>query len=151
MKKKLLSTLFILSTLSFVACTPNEKQLDSEIAKKQEQLLDLKGDYTALKSEYDVLSSLVAQAKLDITPEENKRYIFTLELKQSHISLNLKDHLKDTLNAVDFDIAVDKQYYDSYNKGDEVLSDFRTGSFVTSGKASNWKITVKNKRVEVIE
>lgn len=150
MKKKLLSTLLVLSVLSFTACTPNEKKLDSEIAEKQEQLADLKGEYTALKSEYDVLSSLVNKAKLDTVPEENKRYILTLKLKQSHVSLNVKDHLKDSMNAVEFDIAVDKQYYDSYDKGDEVLSEFRAGSFVTSGKAGSWKITVANKRVEVI-
>lgn len=151
MKKKLLLTLLIFSTLSFVACTPSEKELDAEIAQKQEQLLDLKGEYTALKSEYDVLSSLTSQAKLDAAPEENKRYIMTLKIKQSHFSLNVKDHVKDSMNAIELDIAVDKEYYDSYEEGDEILSEFRSGSFVTSGKLGSWKITLKDKRVEVIE
>lgn len=151
MKKKLLSTLLIFSTLSFVACTPSEKELDAEIAQKQEQLLDLKGEYTALKSEYDVLSSLTSQAKLDTAPEENKRYIMTLKIKQSHFSLNVKDHVKDSMNAIELDIAVDKEYYDSYEEGDEILSEFRSGSFVTSGKLGSWKVTLKDKRVEVIE
>ena len=151
MKKKLLLTLLIFSTLSFVACTPSEKELDAEIAQKQEQLLDLKGEYTALKSEYDVLSSLTSQAKLDTAPEENKRYIMTLKIKQSHFSLNVKDHVKDSMNAIELDIAVDKEYYDSYEKGDEILSEFRSGSFVTSGKLGSWKVTLKDKRIEVIE
>jgi hypothetical protein len=151
MKKKLLLTLLIFSTLSFVACTPSEKELDAEIAQKQEQLLDLKGEYTALKSEYDVLSSLTSQAKLDTAPEENKRYIMTLKIKQSHFSLNVKDHVKDSMNAIELDIAVDKEYYDSYEEGDEILSEFRSGSFVTSGKLGSWKVTLKDKRVEVIE
>lgn len=151
MKKKLLLTLLIFSTLSFVACIPSEKELDAEIAQKQEQLLDLKGEYTALKSEYDVLSSLTSQAKLDAAPEENKRYIMTLKIKQSHFSLNVKDHVKDSMNAIELDIAVDKEYYDSYEEGDEILSEFRSGSFVTSGKLGSWKVTLKDKRVEVIE
>lgn len=151
MKKKLLSTLLVLSTLAFVGCTPSEEKLDANIKEKQEQLLDLKGEYTALKSEYDVLSALVSQAKIDSVPEENKRYIITLEIKQSHFSLNLKDHIKDSVNAIELDIAVDKEYYDSYEKGDEVLSEFRAGSFITSGKLGSWKITVEDKRVEVIE
>lgn len=151
MKKKLLSTLLIFSTLSFVACTPSKKELDAEIAQKQEQLLDLKGEYTALKSEYDVLSSLTSQAKLDTAPEENKRYIMTLKIKQSHFSLNVKDHVKDSMNAIELDIAVDKEYYDSYEEGDEILSEFRSGSFVTSGKLGSWKVTLKDKRVEVIK
>ena len=151
MKKKLLLTLLIFSTLSFVACTPSEKELDAEIAQKQEQLLDLKGEYTALKSEYDVLSSLTSQAKLDTAPEENKRYIMTLKIKQSHFSLNVKDHVKDSMNAIELDIAVDKEYYDSYEEGDEILSEFRSGSFVTSGKLGSWKVTLKDKRVEVIK
>lgn len=151
MKKKLLLTLLIFSTLSFVACTPSKKELDAEIAQKQEQLLDLKGEYTALKSEYDVLSSLTSQAKLDTAPEKNKRYIMTLKIKQSHFSLNVKDHVKDSMNAIELDIAVDKEYYDSYKEGDEILSEFRSGSFVTSGKLGSWKVTLKDKRVEVIE
>lgn len=151
MKKKLLSTLLIASALTFTACTPSEKELDVAIKEKQEQLLDLKGEYTALKSEYDVLSSLTSQAKIDTAPEENKRYIMTLKLKQSHFSLNLKDHIKDSVNAIELDVAVDKEYYDSYEKGDEILSEFRAGSFITSGKLGSWKITVENKHIEVIE
>lgn len=151
MKKKLLSTLLIFSTLSFVACTPSKKELDAEIAQKQDQLLDLKGEYTALKSEYDVLSSLVSQTQINTAPEENKRYIMTLKIKQSHVSLNVKDHVKDSMNAIELDIAVDKEYYDSYEEGDEILSEFRSGSFVTSGKLGSWKVTLKDKRVEVIE
>lgn len=151
MKKKLLSTLLIFSTLSFVACTPSKKELDTEIAQKQDQLLDLKGEYTALKSEYDVLSSLVSQTQINTAPEENKRYIMTLKIKQSHVSLNVKDHVKDSMNAIELDIAVDKEYYDSYEEGDEILSEFRSGSFVTSGKLGSWKVTLKDKRVEVIE
>lgn len=151
MKKKLLSTLLIFSTLSFVACTPSKKELDAEIVQKQEQLLDLKGEYTALKSEYDVLSSLVSQTQISTAPEENKRYIMTLKIKQSHVSLNVKDHVKDSMNAIELDIAVDKEYYDSYEEGDEILSEFRSGSFVTSGKLGSWKVTLKDKRVEVIE
>lgn len=151
MKKKLLSTLLIASALTFTACTPSEKELDVAIQEKQEQLLDLKGEYTALKSEYDVLSSLTSQAKIDTAPKENKRYIMTLKLKQSHFSLNLKDHIKDSVNAIELDVAVDKEYYDSYEKGDEILSEFRAGSFITSGKLGSWKITVENKHIEVIE
>ena len=151
MKKKLLLTLLIVSALTLTACTPSEEKLDKDIAEKQEQLLELKGEYTALKSEYDVLSALTSQAKLDTTPEENKRYIMTLKIKQSHFSLNIKDHAKDSMNAIELDIAVDKEYYDSYEEGDEILSEFRSGSFVTSGKLGSWKITLKDQRVEVIE
>lgn len=151
MRKRLLSTLLIATTLTFTACSPNEEELNADIKQQQEQLLSLKGEYTALKSEYEVLSTVTSQTKINTAPDENKRYIMTFKLKQSHFNLSISDHVKDSINAIEFDIAVDKQYYDSYNKGDEVFSEFRKGSFITSGKLGSWKMTVADKHIEVIE
>ena len=75
------------------------------------------------------------------------RYILTLGLKQSRISLNLWDHAKDSMNATKFDIPVDKQFFDSVKIGDKLSSKMRTGSVVLYGSFSSWKVWIKNKKV----
>lgn len=69
MKKKLFSTLIIAVAVVGTAYLPIRLYLNNEIKQKQEELLDLKGEYVALKSEYDVLSSLIKQAKTKVNNE----------------------------------------------------------------------------------
>lgn len=75
----------------------------------------------------------------------SKRYIVRLKLKQSRVSLSLTEHAKDAMNAVEFDMPVDKQFYDSVNVGSELVDKFRSGSFIMNGSFSSWKVTVVGK------
>ena len=76
------------------------------------------------------------------------RYIVTAETDQSHIILDLAEHTKDATNKVEYDIAVDKDYYDSVKVGDSICNEFRAGSFLFKGSAGDWNIVVKNKKIE---
>lgn len=84
-------------------------------------------------------------SEIEIEPGETK-YFITLNISQSHFTLDLKQHFKDAMNDVDIEIMVDKDYYDSFEIGDSVNDDFRWGSFISSGSIGNWDITVSNKR-----
>lgn len=87
----------------------------------------------------------VQTSEIEIAPGETK-YFITLNISQSHFTLDLKQHFKDAMNDVDIEIMVDKDYYDSFEIGDSVNDDFRWGSFISSGSIGNWDITVSNKR-----
>lgn len=84
-------------------------------------------------------------SEIEIAPGETK-YFITLNISQSHFTLDLKQHFKDAMNDVDIEVMVDKDYYDSFEIGDSVNDDFRWGSFISSGSIGNWDITVSNKR-----
>lgn len=90
------------------------------------------------------MSSPTPQA-YEIEPGETK-YFITLNVSQSHFTLNLSQHMKDAMNSVDIEIMVDKDYYDSLEIGDSVNDDFRWGSFISSGSIGSWDITVSDKR-----
>ncbi len=76
-----------------------------------------------------------------------ERYILGLGLKQSHFSLDIGDHIKDSMNAVKFTIPVDKTFYDSVTVGTPIVNKFRSGSFLMSGSFGDWKIKVISKTV----
>lgn len=74
-----------------------------------------------------------------------QRYVIEFKLKQTHMTLDLLEHAKDAMNAITFEIPVDKPFYDSVKEGDEIINSFRTGSLIISGSFGNWKMTVNRK------
>ena len=72
-------------------------------------------------------------------------YIVEFEIKQSHFSLDISEHLKDNINKLTFEVPVDKDYYNKVYVGQEITNSFRVGSFVMKGSIGKWKIIVRNK------
>lgn len=97
-----------------------------------------------LKKENALLTQQIADLQQGKIPTKTK-YILKLRLKQSHFSLSIKKHIKDAVNAIEFEIPVDKEYFDSVEKGSEIVDNFRFGSFVLYGSFGDWEMTVKDK------
>ncbi|MBS5800758.1 MULTISPECIES: hypothetical protein [Zhenhengia] len=79
--------------------------------------------------------------------DNGPRYVVVIEVKQSHLSLDINDHIKDSMNKVEIAIPVDKQFYDDVEKGDKLNDDFRLGSLMTSGSVGTWDIKIKDKMI----
>jgi hypothetical protein len=75
------------------------------------------------------------------------RYVLTLGLAQTRWSLSISEHLKDAANETQFEIPVDKTFYDSVSVGQKLNDKFRSGSLFFGGSIGSWKVWVKNKRV----
>lgn len=70
----------------------------------------------------------------------------TLKLSQTHYSLDLWEHAKDAMNAVEFKLPVGCEFYEQVQIGDDVLDKrFRIGSLLINGSASNWNLEVIGK------
>lgn len=120
----------------------------------------LRTERTNLDTEVNVLSAKLERNKIEVErineelhelnilkSGKTPRYILHLEMKQSHFTLSIKEHIKDELNSVDFDIPVDKEFYNSVSVGSEIVDEFRSGSFIMNGSFGDWEITVKSKRI----
>ena len=99
-----------------------------------------------LKKENAALAAQVQALKSGSSAKPLK-YIIKIRLKQAHFSLSIKQHLKNAVNAIDFEIPVDKEFYDSVSKGTEIIDDFRFGSLILSGSFGDWEMTVKDKEI----
>jgi hypothetical protein len=75
------------------------------------------------------------------------KYVLGIRLEQSHFTLDITEHAKDAMNAIEFEIPVDKDYYNSVSVGEEIVDDFRVGSFIFNGSLGDWEMTVEHKRV----
>lgn len=99
-----------------------------------------------LKKENILLTSQVKALK-EGGNDKSPKYFLKLRLKQSHLSLSIKKHIKDAVNSIEFELPVDKEFYDSVSEGTEIIDKFRFGSFVLYGSLGDWEMTVKDKEV----
>ena len=91
--------------------------------------------------------AVVLMLAVAFTVFAEQRYIIEFKLKQTHFTLDLGQHMKDAMNAITFELPVDKTFYDSVKEGDEIVDKFRMGSLIISGSFGNWKMTVNKKMV----
>lgn len=62
--------------------------------------------------------------------------------------MDLKKMMKDAMNAIELQIPVDKEYYDSLEVGDVLDDTFRMGSLLMEGSFGSWEITVIDKEIK---
>lgn len=141
MRKRILSVLIVASMIFCLSGCGEQSQIESlkqEISELQEQKSSLENELSELNNE-------VVEKK-----EENgtAKYVLTLEIKQSHFSLDISEHLKDSMNAIEIQIPVDKEYYDSVEVGQNIADEFRMGSFIFKGTYGNFKVTVIGKEIQ---
>ncbi|MEY4541215.1 MAG: hypothetical protein RLZZ306_2972 [Bacteroidota bacterium] len=99
-----------------------------------------------LKKENAALAEQVRALKSGSSAKPIK-YILKIRLKQANFTLNIKKHIQNAVNSIDFEIPVDKEFYDSVSKGTEIIDDFRFGSLILSGSFGDWEMTVKDKEI----
>lgn len=126
-----LGCMFVFSISILTGCDGGEYQkqeLQAEIESLEEEIEELESIRDGLISKDDVV------------------YIVEIEISQSHFSLDIEDHLKDSMNAITIPIEVSQEYYYSVEKGDILNSDLRVGSMVFKGSFGSWNIVVKDKQ-----
>ena len=140
MKKKILAALLVGEMIAtmLVVCGDNREYLNAEID-------GLKAEISELENQRDVLKSEIVDIKVE---NGTAKYIVTFNIKQSHFTLDLSEHMKDEMNDISIQIPVDKEYYDSVEVGDTIADDFRMGSLVMKGSFGNWDITVEDKEIQ---
>lgn len=137
MKKLLSFVIVILMIFVFSGCAENDEYLEQRCEDLREEISVLEDEKTALENE-------IADAKVE---NGTAKYIITFRIKQTHLTLDIGEHLKDSMNEITIEIPVDKEYYDSLSAGDTINDEFRMGSLIMHGSFGSWKVTVDNKEI----
>ena len=135
--KKYLVVLIAMMAITLSGCSKTETVTNEDVAK-------LEAEIAQLEDERDRLNEEILNTKID---NGLAKYVIAFNIKQSHFSLDLGEHLKDAMNDISIEIPVDKEYYDSVEVGDVIDDSFRMGSFIWKGSFGNWKVTVESKDV----
>ena len=139
MKKKII-LLFFLTLLLLTGCGEEQAKI-----KLQEEIVQLENTKNELETSISKLQEKETSEKIRVGEE---RYFVVLKIEQTHFTLDLGEHLKDSMNALEIPFPVDKEFYDSVEKGSIIDDSFRNGSFWIKGSIGNWEISVIDKYIE---
>lgn len=144
--KKIIAVLLIsVICISFAGCASEEENLNANINELNTKVEQLKSEIAELEETRDTLKAEITDIKVE---SGTAKYIVTLNIKQSHFTLDLSEHLKDSMNDISIQLPVDKEFYDSVNVGDTINDSFRMGSLIFKGSFGSWKVTVEKKEVK---
>lgn len=74
-------------------------------------------------------------------------YIVKIKIHQTTYTLDIEEHIKNKINDVEFEIPVDKAYYDRCSIGQKVSdTGLKIGSLIFNGDFSKLKIKIVGKR-----
>lgn len=135
--KKYILVLIAMIAITLSGCSKTETITNEDVAK-------LESEIAQLKAERDRLNEEILNTKID---NGLAKYVITFNIKQTHFTLDIGEHLKDSMNDISIEIPVDKEYYDSVEVGDVIDDSFRMGSFIWKGSFGNWKVTVESKNI----
>ena len=152
MKKQQFFFLILSFILMVVTSCENEKNVQSKIdalrveessLRKEVYQLDLQKDSkTAENAELDKQCKLL---KIYASGKQPK-FILKLKLEQSHF-MDLGASIKDAMNAITFEMPVDKEFYDNVQIKTKIIDEFRTGSLLINGSFGDWEMTVVGKEI----
>ena len=129
--KKYIVILIAMMAITLSGCSKTEAVTNEDVAK--------------MEAERDQLNEEILNTKID---NGLAKYVITFNIKQTHFTLDIGEHLKDAMNDISIEIPVDKEYYDSVEVGDTIDDSFRVGSFIWKGSFGNWKVTVESKGIQ---
>ena len=99
-----------------------------------------------LKQQYDVLNKQINNDKFALAVSKTI-YIVKIKIHQTTYSLEIEEHIKNKINEVEFEIPVDKAYYDNCSIGQRVTDPgMKLGSLLVDGDFSKLKIKIIGKR-----
>lgn len=145
MKKMIAVIMAVIMLIMFAGCgRTEEEKLSTEVGVLKDQIVTLKSEISALEIQKADLEKEVIDTKVE---NGTAKYVVTFNIKQSHFTLDISQHLKDSMNDISIQVPVDKEYYDSIEIGDTIDDSFRMGSLLFCGSFGNWDITVENKEI----
>lgn len=139
--------------LIYLGIKSSQYKILSEDDKKYiESIKQLKQEQTSIEN--NIYNKNIELSNINKTIEEQQKvlnktakYIMKLNISQAHFTLDISEHLKDSMNDIEIYIETSKDFYDKYNVGDIISDDFRVGSFIFKGSFGSWKIKVADKQI----
>ncbi len=133
MKRFTLIMVLLTSIMLLVGCGNSDLELERS---------QLQSEIETLQAEVDTLQ----KTRDGLIQKDDIVYVIELEISQSHFTLDLEEHLKDSMNEITIPIQVSEEYYYSIEEGDTLSDEFRLGSFILKGSIGNWDIKVVDKQ-----
>lgn len=144
---------FAMFAVIFTACyTDDDKnRLQLECKALAQQKENLQSTVSRLNNSKTYLLKQIHDLQIQKSAYETGReikYIVKFRIKQSTFTLDVGEHIKNGMNAIELELPVNKSFYDKVSIGTEISNSFKMGSLLFNGDFSNLHMTVTGKRIE---
>ena len=130
----------------FVACYTEQDK-----SNLQTECRNLTNQKSSLQSQISYMRNEVAELETKMNAYRSGRdvtYIVRFEIKQTTMTLDIMEHMKNDMNAVQIEIPVTKEFYNKVYVGQDISNTTKMGSLMMDGDFSTLHVKVINKRVE---
>ena len=126
------------------------RERNDRLMKERKQLeVEVNGNRNIneqLKRQHKTLVEQINKDKFALAAS-NTIYIVKIKIHQTTYTLDLEEHIKNKINDIEFEIPVDKSYYDNCSIGQKVSDPgLKLGSLLVNGDFSKLKIKITGKR-----
>ena len=126
------------------------RERNDRLMKERKQLeIEVNGNRNIneqLKRQHKALVEQINKDKFALAAS-NTIYIVKIKIHQTTYTLDLEEHIKNKINDIEFEIPVDKSYYDNCSIGQNVSDPgLKLGSLLVNGDFSKLKIKIIGKR-----
>ena len=142
--KKIIIFIFILFTCISCYDVSDKMRLQAECDNLTSQkhylendIIDLRGEISNLRKEKSTLQS-----------GREPKYIVKFKIKQGTFTLDIFEHAKNEMNAIEIEVPVNRDYYNRLSIGQDITDSFKWGSLVMDGDFSTLHMKVIGKRIE---
>ena len=144
--KKILTFIMVvvLAVSLLVGCASKDERLEQRCEELNEEIVELLAEVAALERRKIDIQNEIVDAKVE---NGTAKYIVKFQIKQTHLTFDIGEHIKDSMNEITIEIPVDREYYDSVSVGSVINDNFRVGSLVMHGSFGSWKVTVVSKEI----
>ena len=133
--------LILITAIVMTGCYTSEdqKQLRDECRSLEAQKSSLTSEISRLQSRKSTLSTDVTQLEREKAALKNgKEPVYIVKF----------EHIKNSMNAIEVEIPVNKDFYNRLSVGQDITDSFKYGSLIMDGDFSTLHMRVKNKRIE---
>lgn len=151
MKHLIIATFIALVTITSCYTSEDQKRL-------QQECKDLQIQKTNLQNQIDLNTKNVynlRQQVADLTREKSAlqsgrepKYIVKFKIKQGTFTLDIFEHIKNEMNAIEVEVPVHKDFYNRLSIDQDITDSFKWGSLVMDGDFSSLHMRVVGKRIE---
>ena len=126
------------------------RERNDRLMKERKQLeVEVNGNRNIneqLKRQHKALVEQINKDKFALAVS-NTIYIVKIKIHQTTYTLDLEEHIKNKINDIEFEIPVDKAYYDKCSIGQNVSDPgLKLGSLLVNGDFSKLKVKIIGKR-----
>lgn len=135
-----------MTALVLVSCSTVEDKI--QLTKECQYLMERNDK---MRDEMKILQTNVTNLyheKSALTSGREPKYIVKFEIKQGTFTLDIGEHIKNQINAIEVEIPVSKDFYYSLSLNQDLTDNFKYGSLIFNGDFSKLHMRVINKRIE---